>query len=701
MKSLIGQTIDNYHILEILGQGGMGVVYKAEDKALEKEVAIKVIDPFLARDEGFLRRFKTEAKAMAKLTNPNIVTVHALRETEFGFFMVMEFVDSKTLSEWVKEQGAFSLDETILIAKQLLGAIGYAHNAGVIHRDIKPSNILVSKAGKVKIMDFGLAKVMKKHSPESTVTHMRAGTLYYMSPEQVKGLKNVDVRSDIYSVGMTIYEMLAGRRPFEKTDTEFTIQKQIVDGKIPSPVKFNSNIPKALAKIILKAIAQDPSKRYQKAEEMLEAIEEYEVGKKPKTKSIASAGIPSTGNNKKLIYGAAGLSIIILIILLFSFGVFSSDGTVEPGYLTINTNPPNAAITVNQKAIGQSPVVELELQAGKAQIEIQKEGYIAFDTTIVVENDEEYSMTFILEKEVEEVIAEIAEDKPDDNKSIEFGRIKITSNPNGSMVYLNGKRVGETPFEDNNLRTGRYNIIVRSANHLDYKRTISITKDNLTPISASLIPAGTVIIKSQPGGAVVYLNGNRLGTTPINNQSLRESRYTLKFTREGYKDLDTTINVIHKEQTNLTANLRLSTGLFKILVRPYGSVYINNKEISENSIAQISENLAVGKYTIKATHPTLGSWEKQIEITDGKTNEYVVDFNREYEVIVTSTPINAQIIIDGKLSGKYTPKLIKLRMGYHSISVEKEGYSLMDSEKKLVIENDIKETPLHFDLKKN
>ena len=112
-------------------------------------------------------------------------------------------------------------------------------------------------------------------------------------------------------------------------------------------------------------------------------------------------------------------------------------------------------------------------------------------------------MTFNLEKEVEDIIAELPDEKPDDNKAIGFGRIKITSNPNGSMVYLNGKRVGETPFEDNNLRTGRYSIIVRGADHLDYKRTVNITKDNLTPISATLIPSGTVTIKSQPGGAVV------------------------------------------------------------------------------------------------------------------------------------------------------------------------------------------------------
>ena len=269
------------------------------------------------------------------------------------------------------------------------------------------------------------------------------------------------------------------------------------------------------------------------------------------------------------------------------------------------------------------------------------------------------------------------------------------------MVYLNGKRVGETPFEDNNLKTGRYNIIIRSADHIDYKRTVSISPDKLTPISATLLPAGTVSIRSEPSGSVVYLNGNRLGTTPINNKSLRESRYQLKFTKDGYKDLDTTINVIHKEKTNFTASLKFLTGIFKILVRPYGSVYVNNKEVSENSIAQISQDLAVGKYNIRATHPTLGIWQKEIEITESKTNQYVVDFNREYEVIVTSTPINAQIILDGKLSGKYTPKLIKLRMGNHSIGVEKDGFSMIGGERKILIESDIKETPVHFDLKKN
>jgi len=244
MESLIGKTVDSYRILEVIGRGGMGVVFKAIDTSLEKIVALKMVDPFLARDESFVKRFKTEAKALARLENPNIVRVFALRETESGLFMVMEYVEAKPLSNCISENGPFSTSEAISITKQLLNAIGHAHKVGVIHRDIKPSNILFCSDGSVKVTDFGLAKVIKQKGPASTVTQTRAGTLYYMSPEQVKGLKNVDERSDLYSLGMTVYEMLVGRVPFDKTDSDFTIQKKIVDGEIPSPLKFDAKIPK-------------------------------------------------------------------------------------------------------------------------------------------------------------------------------------------------------------------------------------------------------------------------------------------------------------------------------------------------------------------------------------------------------------------------------------------------------------------------
>jgi serine/threonine protein kinase len=494
--------------------------------------------------------------------------------------------------------------------------------------------------------------------------------------------------------------MLAGRRPFEKTDTEFTIQKQIVDGKIPSPVKFNSNIPKQLAKIVLKSIAQDPAKRFQKAEDMLLAIEEFEQGKKVSANLNTSVSSFSIGNKKPLVYGAAFLSIIIFFILLVSFGVFESNGKIKPGLVTINTVPPNASISINNKMIGQSPVNEFEVNAGTAQIKIQKDGYLSIDTNLLVEEDEESLFAFNLEKEIVEEIADKSNDRQTDNTKIQFGRVQINSSPAGSDVYLNGKRVGETPFEDNEVRVGSYNLIIRNKDFIDYKRTFKISEEQMTPISATLTPAGFANIESKPNGSIVYLNGNKLGTTPINNQKLREGEFQLKFSKQGFKDLDTLIIIKQRERANLIAELKLSSGKFNLLVRPYGSVYINNKLISENSIAQISQSLSVGNHRIKAVHPSLGTWEKQVEIAEDKTIEYVIDFNREHEVIVTSTPINAQIIIDGQPSGKYTPKLIRLKMGNHSISVMKEGHSLVGREMNLVIENDLKETPLHFDLKK-
>ena len=331
MDQLIGKEVDNYKILEVIGRGGMGVVFKAMDMNLEKLVALKMIDPFLSRDENFLQRFKTEARALARLENQNIVGVHALRETEYGLFMVMEYVSAKTISEWLREKGRFSAAETIAIGSQIINAIRHAHKVGVIHRDIKPNNVLLNEDGTVKVMDFGLAKVIQEGGTQNTVTHAAAGTLYYMSPEQVKGLKNVDKRSDIYSLGMTLYEMLAGRTPFEKGESEFVIQKQIVEGKIPPPTKYNPLIPKELVKVIMKAIDKEPEKRFQSTGEMftvltgirLEAADEEEktriMSRYEQTHEENKPPSPS-GRKKIYIAGAALILIVLLISVYFITG---------------------------------------------------------------------------------------------------------------------------------------------------------------------------------------------------------------------------------------------------------------------------------------------------------------------------------------------------------------------------------------------
>lgn len=273
-RSIIGQEIDGFQIEGVLGRGGMGIVYKAENIDLDRMVALKVIDPNLARNDELVKRFRAEAKALARLTHPNIVLAYALRQTELGLYIVMEFVEGESLADYMKQRGALPWREAMPLMKQTLHALAYAHAHHIVHRDIKPRNIMVTPQGQIKMMDFGLAKMLDAGAG-LTRTMTRGGTLYYMSPEQVKSLKNVDHRADLYSVGMTFYEMLTGGLPFNRKDSEFTILRTIVEAPFPPP-KAPDGLPEELTRIIMKSLEKDPAVRYQSADEMREALEALE-----------------------------------------------------------------------------------------------------------------------------------------------------------------------------------------------------------------------------------------------------------------------------------------------------------------------------------------------------------------------------------------------------------------------------------------
>lgn len=270
MSSMIDKTVDEFTFQAILGKGGMGVVYRAVDTSLDRLVAIKMIDSRLTEDEAFLRRFRSEAKALAKLNHPNIVGIYNLRESEFGLMMVMEYIEGKTLSESLRLKGPIFWKDALPIFEQLLQAINQAHKVKVIHRDIKPSNVMLTPTGTVKVTDFGLAKIQK--SGEETLSLPTGGTLYYMAPEQIQGQTHIDRRTDIYALGMTLYEVLAGRTPFEKTWSDFSIQKAIIEEQFPPPSHYNSQVPKVIADIIVRSIEKEPKARYQTVEEILLAL---------------------------------------------------------------------------------------------------------------------------------------------------------------------------------------------------------------------------------------------------------------------------------------------------------------------------------------------------------------------------------------------------------------------------------------------
>ncbi len=547
MDTMIGQIVDNYKIVEVRGKGGMGVVYKAIDLNLEKTVALKMIDPFYARNESFLKRFRTEAIALAKLENKNIVSVYALRETDNGLFMVMEYVEAKTVSEWLKEKGPFSVDTTIKIVRQLLNAINHAHRVGVIHRDIKPNNILLCEDGAVKVMDFGLAKLIQEHGEQSTITQT-AGTLYYMSPEQIKGLK-VDNRSDIYSIGMTIYEMLTGRTPFEKGSGEYNIQKQIIEGKIESPDKFNPGIPKALVKIIMKAIDKNPDKRFQDITSMLSELYQFETSEKSsedKTRIISDREpiMNDFGKKRKKI---VFISAALLIIVIFSAYVI----LMKP------FNNENGNVVNNIKG-----------------------------TKNISDNKNNSS----------------------NKNNIKFAKLSIDSSPGGAVVLMDNKPVGKTPFYKDSLAVKNYSITLKMKGYQDWfepKYRVTLGDNN---ILANLIPVdaktNSILVLNAVPSADIFLDNKKIAskTSEIIRSNVSAGKHNVRFSNSKYGSNQLTLNVNDKQSKSITCYFRQQINIQSLNINNdafWGTIYINGTNTGKTTPGDTLLGPGIYRITVK------------------------------------------------------------------------------------------------------
>ncbi len=257
---------DRYVVMSRIGSGGMADVYKAEDRKLNRLVAIKVMKAEFREDTGFVAKFQKEAQAAAKLSHPNVVNVYDVGEDRGLYFIVMELVEGITLKNYIAKKGKLSVKEATSIAIQVSLGLEAAHNVGIIHRDVKPQNIMISTDGKVKLSDFGIAKAINSN----TITANVMGSVHYSSPEQVRGGFS-DARSDIYSLGITMYEMVTGRVPFDG-DTTVAIAIKHLQEEIVPPSIYTPDLPYSLEQIILKCTQKDPDRRYQTAGELIEDL---------------------------------------------------------------------------------------------------------------------------------------------------------------------------------------------------------------------------------------------------------------------------------------------------------------------------------------------------------------------------------------------------------------------------------------------
>src|SRR5258708_11939705 len=267
MSFEIGATVGDYQVVEVLGSGGMGQVYKVRNLISDRMEAMKVLLPNLDTDQELAERFMREIKVQASLDHPNIAGLHTAQRIGNQLVMIMEFVEGYTI-EALMRRGRIPLAHAIDFAMQVLDALSYAHTHGVIHRDIKPANMMLTPQGVIKLMDFGIAKI---NDHRLTQTGKTVGSLFYMSPDQIRGEAQIDARADLYSLGVTLYEMATGRRPFEG-ESDYSIMAAHLQQQPLPPLQIDPRLPELLSDIILMSLAKDPGQRFQTADAFPKAL---------------------------------------------------------------------------------------------------------------------------------------------------------------------------------------------------------------------------------------------------------------------------------------------------------------------------------------------------------------------------------------------------------------------------------------------
>ena len=351
MDKYLGTFLDDrYEILEVIGTGGMAVVYKAMCHRLNRCVAVKILRDELAQDEEFRQRFQTEAQAVAMLSHPNIVSVYDVSHSEGVEYIVMELIEGVTLMQYMKKKGALGWKEALHFAVQISKALEHAHEKGIIHRDIKPQNIMILKDGTIKVADFGIAALESAQEKKSDQT---VGSVHYIAPEQARG-EQPDPRSDIYSLGVVMYEMLTGKMPYDG-DTAEQVALQHITGCAVPPQELNPDIPEELARITLKAMNADINARYQSASALLNELElfrkqqaatslgsgesdaegiEYDGGVSPDVRPIGKGGeltkekyIRRRRRSRKvsILSGACGVLVFLIAVFVFLWNYWLRD----------------------------------------------------------------------------------------------------------------------------------------------------------------------------------------------------------------------------------------------------------------------------------------------------------------------------------------------------------------------------------------
>jgi eukaryotic-like serine/threonine-protein kinase len=728
-----------YEIVGELGRGAMGVVYKATDPVIGRTVAVKTIrlseeGTGLSRPE-LLTRFQTEARAAGLLTHPNIVVVFDAGEEDGLYYITMELVEGKSLQAMLDGGHAFPLPRTLRIMEQTCSALQFAHERNVIHRDIKPANLMLTADDTVKVTDFGTAKILQFGTVQQTAHVM--GTPSYMSPEQVKG-RAVDGRSDIFSLGVMLYEMVTGEKPFPGQNITTVIYKIVNEEPVP-PRQINPSIHPGVSAVVMKALQKDPDQRYQSCREMLEELRTY--------RTLA----PASGNPQSTMALAGGSPAATVVSgNAAGHGLLREEQTVEATARSLNgrasgpgqtpvvrrtgaivpaPEPPKkksvvgtifaALLLLGVIAYGANKIKPVFEAARELHDQQKKESSVpaaAPDTTPsnpvasasgsanVPPAKEESAGAGAEPKPAESkpsgIAAEKAAPKKPENslspKVAEYkGRIEEAISEKGLSSHVKVQAAGNTLTLAGKLRPAEHGALlkllrnapadVRVIDHLEYDDTpaaVAASPDE----GGHPVPGagyGAIHVVTDVIAATAVLRGpaghvlNKC-QTPCSFNNLNPARYSLEVQKDGYQPVQTALQVKSGDAQDQRIKLEsLAKGIFISTQPPGADVFINGAKQSGQT--PVTLPLAPGQYNLVLRLPGYDPYAGGIQVKDNIQTQFNVPLSQKSAIRVAwaqvnSSPKGAEIFVDGTSTGQFAPARVQIPSGLHTVTLRLNGF---------------------------
>ena len=673
----VGSVLDKrYQIIEELGRGGMGRVYKAVDVEIDEKIAIKVLNPEISLDEKTIERFRNELKVARRIRHKNVCQMFDLEKSGGMYFITMEYVSGEDLKSTVNRLGQLSEGKSLIIAKQICKGLSEAHRLGIVHRDLKPQNIMIDRAGDVRLMDFGIARTQM--SSGLTETGAMIGTPEYMSPEQAVG-EDVDHRSDIYSLGIILFELVTGRTPF-KGDTAVSVALKHKTETPPDPRKLNEHVSYKLGDVILKCLQKERKDRYESVHDILAELVNIEEGmsttdkvmpdKPPSIEKIPRKPLPL-----KMIPGFLALAALIVagLWLLLPKGE-RPPAVPEEVTLSITSEPSGAGVYLGDEMLGQTPL-EKSVEIGSYTLRLYKEGFTPISEDLELKKDLDRFFTFVAteepsvdlteedpeeegqtaevqtaEGEVPAAEEEVTEEAPVPN----LGALEVTSIPAGAEVFIDEVKRGVTPLSLD-LAAGSHALSVVHPGYEQKQAEVTIEAGQTLAKEYLLEQmTGYVLeVTSEPSGARVYIDGTYRGTTPVRDLEMEADTGTMRVRKDGYGYKDVRLNLTAGANRQ---HVTLEQQTFRLTVNsdPEGAqVYLGGRELGTTPVTR---SLSEGTYTVRIVREGYQTQEVSIQLDQNQEKNYTLTPAVQVSLQIKVRP-KADVYLDGQLLREVPPTL--------------------------------------------